>query len=189
MPLANALELAHRNVRIERTVSVGFKRVTPSARRVAGCESTSLRSFAANQNYVPNSGTFADSQIRRFSRRQGSCPRYGRERCESCLRAAQVIRAVDRMHLKATGLPAAGNQMEITEDQKSSGKPAQVFDVKPGPSGYEGFLPEWLQPKARQGAKFADSMAKAHFPKRCGSGQNPPPPEFRARSRFPPARR
>jgi len=81
LPFADELDAAARkSARLKRTVYVSFKRVTPSARCVAGCESTSLRSFAANQNYVPSSLTFADGQIRKSSRRDRSSPRYGRER-------------------------------------------------------------------------------------------------------------
>ena len=79
--------------------------------------------------------------------------------------------------------------MECTPSAQLPPIASRRFDVRPAPSGYGGSLPEWLAPKARRGAKCADSTARAHFPERCGSGQNRPRPEFRARSRFRPARR
>ncbi len=64
----------------------------------------------------------------------------------------------------------------------------RFLDAKPALFGYERFRPKWPERKARQGAKYADSQARARFRARCESGQSRRPPEFHARSRSRPAR-
>src|SRR5690348_14190881 len=100
-------------------VFVSFKRVTPSARRVAGCEFISLRRFVANQNCILNFPGFPVITPRQLPWK----PRM-------------LFQAVSRMQ-------RARHQAARSDERKQIRRGGvYMFYAKPAPSGYEEFLPE-----------------------------------------------